>query len=53
MGLGGGIKLDTRGTRPGSDEGSQSNSGGVGLGLFGDAGFNAGPLNAALQNSIG
>ena len=53
FGLGGGISWDPLGMRPGSSPAEACQGGGFGLGVFGDIGFNAGPLQAGLQNNLG
>jgi hypothetical protein len=53
-GAGGGFKWEKNGGRPGSDGLTQACKGnGVGAGVFANADFNAGPLQAGLQNSLG
>ena len=54
-GAGGGFKWEKSGGRPGSEGATSASckSGGVGAGVFADADFNAGPLQAGLQNSLG
>lgn len=54
-GLGGGLKWEKNGGRPGSEGASADSckSGGVGAGVFADLDLNAGPLQAGLQNSLG
>jgi hypothetical protein len=54
-GAGGGFKWEKSGGRPGSEGASAAlcKSSGVGAGVFADADFNAGPLQAGLQNSLG
>lgn len=53
-GLGGGFKWEKNGGRPGSEGVPQGCTvGGVGAGLFTDLDFNAGPLQAGLQNNFG
>jgi RHS repeat-associated protein len=51
-GLGGGVKWDPNGTRPGSKP-SECNDGGWGVGAYGDVQFNAGRFQASLQNNAG
>ena len=53
FGLGGGISWDPMGTRPGSSPEQACQGGGLGLGVFGDIDFNAGPVQAGLQNNLG
>ena len=53
FGIGGGLSLDLLGGRPGSSSDELCQSGGVGLGVYGDISFNAGPLQAGLQNNLG
>ena len=53
FGVGGGAKWDPRGGRPGSDADSPIRASGITYGLFADVEFNAGPGQAALQNSVG
>jgi len=52
-GLGGGFAWDPNGGRPGSSLNDDCSQSGFGLGLFGDIDFNAGPLQAGLQNNFG
>ncbi len=51
-GLGGGISWQLGGTRPGSRP-NECNTGGSGVGGFGDLGFNLGPLQAGIQSNAG
>ncbi|MBK6865532.1 MAG: hypothetical protein IPG91_19475 [Ideonella sp.] len=54
-GAGGGFNWEKSGARPGSEGASAASckSSGVGAGVFADADFNAGPLQAGLQNGLG
>jgi hypothetical protein len=53
-GLSGGAKWEKNGGRPGSEgETASCKSAGIGAGIFADADFNTGPLQAGLQNSLG
>ena len=54
-GAGGGFKWEKSGGRPGSEGATPASckAGGVGAGVFADADFNVGPLQAGLQNSFG
>jgi uncharacterized protein RhaS with RHS repeats len=52
-GAGGGGKWDPRGGRPGSGPGDNPRTSGITLGVFGDIDFNAGPVQASLQNNLG
>jgi hypothetical protein len=52
-GVGGGFKWEKNGGRPGSEGATACKAEGVGVGLFGDIDFNAGPLQAGLKNNIG
>ena len=53
FGIGGGASWDPLGTRPGSSPNDRCGSGGVGLGVFSDIGFNAGPVQAGLNSNLG
>jgi RHS repeat-associated protein len=52
FGAGGGIKYDPLGQQPGYSP-SQGNSWGLGLGLYGQASFNAGPVYGGLGANLG
>ena len=52
-GAGGGAKFDLRGGRPGSGPGDNPRTSGITLGVFGDLDFNAGPVQASMQNNLG
>lgn len=54
-GAGGGFKWEKNGGRPGSEGATPASCkvGGVGAGVFADADFNLGPLQAGIQNSLG
>jgi RHS repeat-associated protein len=51
-GIGGGFKWDPRGGRPGS-RAQECETGGWGIGGFGDVQFNEGPVQASLQSNAG
>ena len=53
FGLGGGASYNPQGGRPGSSPTDDCSTGGFGLGLFADASFNAGPIQAGLNSNVG